>query len=137
MANDVRPGEILATVPVHGSRAPTTASDASGKLKPQIPAGGKLPPRTPVRAPPELPPSIPEPRTGTQADLAALAARLSQHLSESGRPISFRVTSTGGRTVIHEVNPDTGEVIAEINSDQLLSLARGLGFSGSLVNSRV
>ena len=36
MANDVRPGEILATVPVQGSRAPTTATEASGKLKPQV-----------------------------------------------------------------------------------------------------
>jgi uncharacterized FlaG/YvyC family protein len=127
MANDVRPGEILAAVPVQGSRAPITATDASGKLKPQIPAGGKSPPPAPA---PE------EPRTGSRADLAALAERIGQQLRESGRAISFRVTNSAGRTVIHEINPDTGEVIAEITSDQLMSLARGLGFSGSLVNSR-
>jgi uncharacterized FlaG/YvyC family protein len=131
MANDVRPGEILAAVPVQGSRAPITATDASGKLKPQIPAGGKLSP--PARAPAPAPE---EPRTGSRADLAALADRIGQQLRESGRAISFRVTNSGGRTVIHEINPDTGEVIAEITSDQLMSLARGLGFSGSLVNSR-
>lgn len=131
MANDVRPGEILATVPVQGSRAPTTATDASGKRRPQIDAGGKVSPHVPVAAKPES-----EPRSGTQADLAALAEKLGQHFSQSGRAISFRVSTTGGKTVIHEVNPDSGEIIAEITSDQLLSLARGLGLSGTLVNSR-
>jgi uncharacterized FlaG/YvyC family protein len=136
MANDVRPGEILlATVPVQGSRAPITAVDASGKLKPQIPSGGKLPPHSTVAAKPEEPPRPAEPRTGSQADLAALAERIGQYLRESGRAISFRVSNSSGRTVIHEINPDTGEVIAEITSDQLMSLARGLGFSGSLVDS--
>ena len=127
MANDARSGEILATAPVQGSRAPTTATDASGKRKPQIDAGGKIPPQ---------PPKPPEIRTGTEADLAALAEKLGQHFSESGRAISFRVSNTDGKTVIHEVNPDTGEVLAEITSDQLMSLARGLGFSGTLVDSR-
>ena len=130
MANDVRPGEILATVPVKGVRAPTTATDASGKIKPQLNAGGRLPP--PVRV---EPPKAPEDRAGGQASLAAVAERIGQHLSESGRPISFRVSTASGRTVIHEINPDTGEVIAEITSENLLSLARGLGLSSALVNS--
>jgi uncharacterized FlaG/YvyC family protein len=139
MANDVRPGEILATVPVKGIRAPTTATDASGKIKPQVNAGGKLPPHIPVPAVPAAKSpeqsKPPEEKTGTQADLAALAERVGQHLRESGRAISFRVSNSSGRTVIHEINPDTGEVIAEITSDNLMSLARGLGFSGELVNS--
>ncbi len=130
MANDVRPGEILATRPVQGGRAPTTATDASGKLKPQIPAGGKFPPRVPI------PEDKPVQRTGSEADLAALAERVSQFLRESGRAIAFRVESAGGKTVIHEIDPDTGEVIAEITSDDLMSLAKGLGLSGTLVNSR-
>jgi flagellar protein FlaG len=131
MANDVRPGVILATVPVQGGRAPTSATDASGKTRPQKPAGGKLPPPVPV--PKENPP--PE-KTGREADLAALAERLGQYLRESGRAIAFRVENSSGRTVIHEIDPDTGEVIAEITSDDLMSLAKGLGLSGTLVNSR-
>ena len=130
MANDVRPGEILATRPVQGGRAPTTATDASGKTKPQIHAGGKVPPRVPV------PEDKPTQRTGSEADLAALAERVGQFLRESGRAIAFRVESAAGKTVIHEIDPDTGEVIAEITSDDLMSLAKGLGLSGTLVNSR-
>ncbi len=130
MANDVRPGDILATRPVQGGRASTTATDASGKLKPQLPRGGKSPPRVPV--PEEKQP----PRTGTEADLAALAERVGKFLRESGRAIAFRVESAGGKTVIHEIDPDTGEVIAQITSDDLMSLAKGLGLSGTLVNSR-
>jgi flagellar protein FlaG len=131
MANDVRPGDILATRPVQGGRAPTSATDASGKTRPQKPAGGKLPPPVPVpkgNPPPE--------KTGREADLAALAERLGQYLRESGRAIAFRVENASGRTVIHEIDPDTGEVIAEITSDNLMSLAKGLGLSGTLVNSR-
>lgn len=136
MANDLRPGEILATVPVQGSRALVTATDASGKLKPQPAAGGKSSPLIPVPARTESPPKPPEPRTGTDANLAALAEKLGQHFSASGRAISFRVSNVGGKTVIHEINPDSGEIIAEITSEQLMSLARGLGFSGTLVDSR-
>ena len=69
-------------------------------------------------------------------DLAALAERVGQYLRESGRAIAFKVESAAGRTVIHEIDPDTGEVIAEITSDDLMSLAKGLGLSGTLVNSR-
>ena len=130
MANDVRPGEILATRPVQGGRAPTTATDASGKTRPQINAGGKIPPRVPV------PDDKPSQRTGSEADVAALAERVGQFLRESGRAIAFRVESAGGRTVIHEIDPDTGEILAEITSDNLMSLAKGLGLSGTLVNSR-
>ena len=130
MANDVRPGDILATRPVQGGRAPATATDASGKTKPQFNAGGKIPPRVPV--PDEKPAS----RTGSEADLAALAERVGQFLRESGRAIAFRVESAGGKTVIHEIDPDTGEIIAQITSDNLMSLAKGLGLSGTLVNSR-
>ncbi len=75
-------------------------------------------------------------KTNRAADLAALAERLGQYLRESGRAIAFKVESAGGRTVIHEIDPDTGEVIAEITSDDLMSLAKGLGLSGTLVNSR-
>jgi len=131
MANDVLPGDVLAMRPVQGGRAPTTATDASGKLKPQNPAGGKLPPRVAVSDQQTKPE-----RTGTEEDLAALAQRLGQFLRESGRAVMFKVENASGRTVIHEIDPDTGEVIAEITSDDLMSLARGLGLSGTLVNSR-
>lgn len=130
MANDVRPGDILATRPVQGGRAPTTATDASGKIKPQIHADGKVPPRVPV------PDDKPSQRTGSAADLAALAERVGKFLRESGRAIAFRVENAAGRTVIHEIDPDTGKVIAEITSDDLMSLAKGLGLSGALVNGR-
>lgn len=135
MANDVRPGDILATRPVQGGRAPTSATDASGKSKPQKPVGGKTPPPVAVPDDKRKPPEPPQ-RTGSETDLAALAQRLGQFLRESGRAIAFRVENSGGRTVIHEVDPDTGEVIAEITSEDLMSLAKGLGLSGTLVNSR-
>lgn len=130
MANDVLPEKDLAMRPVQGGRAPTTATDASGNSRPHVPAGGKSPPRAAVSD------QKPEPsRTGRREDLEALAERVGQFLRESGRAITFRVESAGGRPVIHEVDPDTGEIIAEITPDNLMSLARGLGLSGALVDS--
>ena len=131
MANDVRPGDLLATRPVQGGRAPLSATDASGKSRPQRPAGGKSPPPVAVPRQNEEPQ-----KTGSPQDIAALAERLGQFLRESGRAIAFKVENAGGRTIIHEIDPDTGEVIAEITSEDLMSLAKGLGLSGSVVNSR-
>lgn len=131
MANDVLLGKVLATRPVQGGRAPTTATDASGKLKPQIHAGGKSPPQAAVSAQPQKPE-----QASSKQDLTALAERLGRYLRESGRPISFKVQSEGGRTVVQEIDPDSGEIIAEITPENLMSLARGLGLSGTLVNSR-
>ncbi len=71
-----------------------------------------------------------------QAALAELADRIGHFLRESGRPVSFKVESAGGRPVIQEIDPDSGEVIAEITPENLMSLARGLGLSGSLIDHR-
>lgn len=136
MANDVLTGIHPALRPVHEGRAPTTATDASGNLKPQSRAGGKAPPRPAVSDPRVDRRKEQESSRARQAALAALAERIGHFLRESGRPISFKVESAGGRPVIHEIDPDTGEVLAEITPENLMSLARGLGLSGSLIDHR-
>jgi len=133
MANDVLSGITPALRPVQGSRASTTATDASGNLRPQTGAGGKVPPRPAVS---DRQVDQKKEQVSDRESLAALAARVGQFLRESGRPISFKVESAGGRPVIREIDPDTGEVIAEITPENLMSLARGLGLSGALIDQR-
>lgn len=133
MANDVLPGVNPALRPVQGGRAPTTATDASGNLKPQTRAGGKTPPRLAVS---DRQVDQKKEQASNEESLAALARQVGQFLRESGRPISFKVESAGGRPVIHEIDPDTGEVIAEITPENLMFLARGLGLSGALIDRR-
>lgn len=125
MPNDVLPGEIQATLPVHGGRAPTQFKSGGNSL----PLSGIKPPVAPAKSDPVAVAKTSSP------DFAALAARLNQFLRESGRAISFQIASVGGRSVVQEVNPDTGEVLAEITSDDFLSLAHGLGLSGLVINS--
>jgi flagellar protein FlaG len=149
MVNEVKAaGEILATLPVHGSRALSTNAGFSGKSPPQ--SGKPLPqPAAQIISTPKVAtePAPPKPAVATQpqpkaehsaeaAQAAQVATRINDFLRESGRAISFRVTQNAGRTVVEEVDPDTGRVISELTSDDLLSLAKGLGISGLVIDSR-
>jgi hypothetical protein len=124
MASDGDPVKIPATSLVHGSQAIPTVrvQQLSGKLLPQSGNGAASAPahRTPAAAKP---------------DLQAQVALLNKYLNESGRPDQFRVAAQAGASMIQEINPATGEVIAEYSAAEFPALARGLGVSGGLIDS--
>jgi uncharacterized FlaG/YvyC family protein len=72
----------------------------------------------------------------TKADLPSLVAQLNKFLNDSGRPNQFRVDPTSSNQTIQEINPATGEVIGEFAAIEFPALARSLGVSGMLVDSR-
>jgi hypothetical protein len=74
----------------------------------------------------------PAPRT---TDPQALVALLNKHLNDSGRASQFRVDPNSGK-LIQEINPATGEVTGEFPIDEFPALARGLGATGLLIDSR-
>ncbi len=131
MTTEVRLGKVLTPSSAQTPRA-SSAVSGSGKVLPSatLPSSGgnSLPGREKAQTPLS--------RAENERELNELAQRASHYLRESGRAISFRVQSAAGRTVIQEVNPDTGEIIAELTSAQLLSLAHGLGLAGHVVDER-
>jgi hypothetical protein len=124
MASDGDPVKIPATSLVHGSQAITTVrvQQLNGKLLPQSgnTATGAAVHRTPAAAKP---------------DLRAQVALLNKYLNESGRPDQFRVAPQADANLIQEINPATGEVIAEYSAIEFPALARSLGVSGGLIDS--
>lgn len=128
MAIDANPVLIPATSLVHGSQAPTTAVPQS--------SGKSLPPSGNAAA--AAAGSGAAPRAATPAgSLAAQVALLNKFLNDSGRPDQYRVDPNSDSAVIQEVNPATGEVIAEYPAISFPALARSLGISVASIDERV
>jgi hypothetical protein len=121
MANDAIPGSLPVS-PVHGSQAPkqSTGGLASGN---SVPHAGKGSPPTDSAA-------------VNKADPQVLVDQLNKFRNDSGRPSQFRVDPSSRGQTIQEINPATGAVIGEFSISQFPELARSIGVSGVLVDSR-
>jgi uncharacterized FlaG/YvyC family protein len=133
MASDANPVQIPATSLVHGSRAPTTVvvEKPSGHTRSVTPSGKSLPPSGNTRS---VTPA--HPAAAAPADIQAQVNLLNKYLNDSGRPAQFRVDPTSDNKLIQEINPATGEVIAEYSVIEFPELARSVGVSGVLVDNR-
>lgn len=126
MASDGNSVKIPAASPVHGSQAqvPISIHERSGKV---LPPGGKAAATTAAQA---------ADHAGSPSSIQALVAQLNKHLNDSGRPDQFRVDPNSGDKLIQQVNPATGEVVGEFLISEFPALARSVGASGALVDSR-
>jgi hypothetical protein len=113
MASDGQPVKIPAVSLVHGSQAPTVAVQHSGNV---LPRSGR----------PAAPPAA--------TDLRSQVQLLNKYLNDSGKPDQFRVDPDSDDKLIQQVNPATGEVIAEFPASEFAALARSVGISGVIVD---
>ena len=60
----------------------------------------------------------------TREVVAKAAAKLQEFVSKMGRNLSFSVDETTGYNVVRVVNPQTGELIRQLPSEELLKIAR-------------
>jgi hypothetical protein len=63
-----------------------------------------------------------------------LVAQLNKYLNTTGRPDLYRVDPQSA-SIIQQVNPANGEVIAQFAASEFPTLARSVGASGLLVDS--
>jgi hypothetical protein len=128
MASDGNPVQIPGVSLVHGSQAPTRVT------VPQ--SGGKtLPPPGNAAATSAAGAAADGAKAGTaRPDLQAQVALLNKYLNDSGRPDQFRVDPRSDAQLIQEINPATGEVIAEYPAIEFPALARSVGISGAIID---
>jgi len=60
----------------------------------------------------------------TREVVAKAAAQLQEFVSSMGRNLSFSVDQSTGYNVVRVVNPDTGELIRQLPSEELLKISR-------------
>jgi hypothetical protein len=140
MASEVASVTIPAASLVHGSQAPKIELHQNGKTLPQNGKVTALPAAAPQKADvhkPVTPPAASAAQDAQQQkpDLASQVAVLNKYLNDSGRPAQFRASSNN--KLIEEINPATGEVIAQYSASVFAALARSVGISGAVVNSHV
>jgi hypothetical protein len=123
MASDGQSVKIPAASLVHGSQAPKTVVIPNGGKN--LPQNGKAVSEAAVKKP------EPAPKSELQTQLALL----NKFLNDSGRAAQFRPSQD--EKLIQEVNPSTGEVVAEYSASEFAALARSVGISGVVVNKHV
>lgn len=129
MASDANPVLMPAVSLVQGSQAPNTAnmSFQSGK---STPAAGTAAPATAAA-------HAKATAASRTMDLQAQVDFLNKYLNDSGRPDQYRVAPNSDSTLIQEVNPATGAVLAEYPAITFPALARSLGISTALIDEHV
>jgi len=60
----------------------------------------------------------------TREVVAKAAAKLQEFVHSMGRNLNFSVDETTGYNVVRVVNPDTGELIRQLPSEELLKISR-------------
>ena len=63
----------------------------------------------------------------SSADPAGLVSSLNKYLNDSGRPDQFRLAPEPNSTLIQQINPASGAVIAEYSAAEFPVLARSTG----------
>jgi hypothetical protein len=137
MSNDAVPRSATANL-VYGTQTPkpATVKVVSGKDAGALEAAAGQPSQ-PVGTPARISKQPAPPATTTnRANLPQLVTQLNKYLNDSGRPNQFRVDPASSGKTIQEINPASGEVIGEYSVAQFPELARSLGVSGVLVDSR-
>jgi hypothetical protein len=126
MASDGNPVQIPVVSLVHGSQAPTkgTNSPVSGK---SLPPSGKAAAAAAAAK---------SSAANRSSDVQAQVTFLNKYLNDSGRPDQFRV-DPNTQTFIQEVNPASGEVIAEYSAISFPELAKSLGISSAVIDEHV
>jgi flagellar protein FlaG len=60
----------------------------------------------------------------TREVVAKAAADLQEFVSSMGRNLNFSIDETTGYNIVRVVNPDTGELIRQLPSEELLKISR-------------
>ncbi|HEY8509355.1 MAG TPA: flagellar protein FlaG [Steroidobacteraceae bacterium] len=97
------------------------------------PAPGPAP--SPAAESAAAPAAAPEPHAQarfTEA-LAKAAQQIEEYLRSSGRDLEFRIDEATGRTVVSVRDPQTGEVIRQIPSEEALRIAQHLDVHTALL----
>ena len=98
----------------------------------------------PEAAPPEMAPrgGKPAPTAGKELppapdfqSIERAVKQINTYLTDSHRALNFQVHEASGRTIVRVVNPETGEVIRQIPSEEVLNLAAAIQSQGlQLIN---
>lgn len=63
--------------------------------------------------------------------------QIQSYLSDSQRQLKFQVDQDTGRTVVRVLHPETNELIRQIPSEEVLTLARAMGNQGGRLFSQL
>jgi flagellar protein FlaG len=108
-----------------------TAAAAPSSSRPENKDGGKVLPKSGEKLPPE-PTKAP-----TRQQVEQAVQQIQSYLNDSQRQLQFQVDAGSGRTIVRVVNTETQELIRQIPSEEMLTLARAIQSSGGNIISQL
>ncbi len=133
MASDLSTVQTPVANVVQGSSAaiPLYPQSGGGSALPQTGSPAASASATSEKAASTVPAAVHE-----TADSQTLVDQLNKHLNDSGRPDQFRVAPASDGKIIQQINPSTGEIVGQFSASEFPALARSVGASGLLFDSR-
>ena len=107
------------------------AAAVPSNSRPEKEAGGKVLPKNGQNVPPEPAPAP------TRQQVEQAVQQIQSYLNDSQRQLQFQVDSGSGRTIVRVVNTETQELIRQVPSEEMLTLARAIQTSGGNVISQL
>lgn len=78
------------------------------------------------------------PAAAFQPSAAEAIAQIKAYLSQSQRQLQFQFDDNSGRTILRIVNPESGELIRQVPSEEVVKLAAAMRASGGrLIDEQV
>jgi hypothetical protein len=130
--------QVAAVLPLGGSQAAPVVPSATSQTASQATSSAQ---GTQSSQSLQQPAAVQAQQAAQAANAAATVslqskiAQLNKYLNDSGLPAQFRASADDDH--VEEVNPVTGEVIAQYSAAEFPALARSVGISGATVNTRV
>jgi len=114
------------------STAAGTAALTAGTASAGVRAGGSTLPGAQAASTPSERANSSSART---VDPQTMVDILNKNLNDSGRPDEFRLDPSSD-ALIQQINPSNGEVVGQFSVDEFPALARSVGATGLIVDSR-
>lgn len=133
MASDLSTVQTPVANVVQGSSAaiPLNPQSGGGSALPQTASPAASASASPGKVASPVPTAVHE-----SADSQTLVDQLNKHLNDSGRPDQFRVAPASDGKIIQQINPSTGGIVGQFSASEFPALARSVGASGLLFDSR-
>lgn len=118
----INPLNNLSAASVKATSPSTQSAESTGIKRQEMPGGGNSVPVTDAQSPR---PEFQQPNDARQ-EMVEAVERLSDYVQHMSRDLQFSVDEESGKTIVRVLDSETGDIIRQIPSDELLAISKAI-----------